>query len=198
MVCNDESSSSVSPLHGMDHALRGLKGPLWVLKVVIVSRVALANVASLSRAFCARPMEGAMSCAWPAVAVCLSRRRPRSSVGISLGGFRSKIEPVPLSEWEERGVYAHAWVKREWRMFTSISSLVRSAAVWSMDVWVATVAAKALTSVAAISLTCLAMGHGVQRARRTVSRRSVPPARGWSEGGAKCGAHEVQIASASY
>ena len=75
--------------------------------------------------------------------------------------------------------------------------VIRVTVVWAMNVWVVTAAATALTSVAATSLVCLAVGKGVQRACRMVSRRSVPSDIGLSGGGAKCGAQEFQIASAS-
>ena len=65
VVCNDGSSISVGRFHGRGHVLRGLKGPLWIMKVVIVIQVAVANLASLSRACWARPLMGALACPWP-------------------------------------------------------------------------------------------------------------------------------------
>ncbi len=65
VVCNDGSGISVGRLHGRGHVLRGLKGPLWIMKVVIIRQVAVANLASLSRACWARPLRGALACPWP-------------------------------------------------------------------------------------------------------------------------------------
>ena len=109
-VCNDGNGISVGRLHGRGHVLRGLMGPLWIMKVVIASQVAVANVASLYRACWVRPVRGAMACLWPVVAVCPSRRRPRSPVGIPPRGFRHGVGQVLLGELEERRGYAHAWV----------------------------------------------------------------------------------------
>ena len=64
VVCNDGCGIFVGRLHGKGHVLRGLKGPLWIMKVVIVRKVAVANLASLSRACWARPLRGALTCLW--------------------------------------------------------------------------------------------------------------------------------------
>jgi len=65
VVCNDGIGIFVGWLHGRGHVLRGLKGPLWIMMVVIVKQVAVANLASLSRACWARPLRGALTCPWP-------------------------------------------------------------------------------------------------------------------------------------
>ncbi len=62
VVCKDGSGIYVGRLHGRGHVLRGLKGSLWIMKVVIVGKVAVANLASLSRACWARPLRGALAC----------------------------------------------------------------------------------------------------------------------------------------
>ena len=62
VVCNDGSGISAGRLHGRGHVLRGLKGPLWIMKVVIARQVAVANVVSLSRACWARPLRGVLAC----------------------------------------------------------------------------------------------------------------------------------------
>ena len=101
MVCNGGSGISVGRLHGRGHVLRGRKGPLLIMRVVIANHVAVANVVSLSRACCARSLRGAMSCPRPAVAVCPSHRLPRSSVGIPPREFRPRVGQVPLREWDD-------------------------------------------------------------------------------------------------
>ena len=61
VVCNDGSSISVSGLHGRGHVLSRLKGSLWIMKVVIVRQVAVANLPRLSRACWAMPLRGVLS-----------------------------------------------------------------------------------------------------------------------------------------
>ena len=107
-VTNDVSGISVGRLYGRGQVVRGLRGPVWIMKVVIARQVAVAARTSLSRACWVRPLRGAMECPWPAVAECPLLRRPRSSVGIPLGGSRLGVGQVPLGEWEERKGYALA------------------------------------------------------------------------------------------
>ncbi len=60
VVCNDGRGISVDRLHGRGHVLGGLMGPLWIMKVVIVTQVAVANLARLSKACWAMPLRGAL------------------------------------------------------------------------------------------------------------------------------------------
>ena len=104
VVCDAKSGISMGRLHGRGRAVRGLSGPMWIMKVVIDKQVSAADVTRLSRASWVRPLE----CPWPAVAECPLRLRPRSSVGNPLGGTRHGVGQVPLGEWEGRRGYALA------------------------------------------------------------------------------------------
>ena len=110
VVCNDEDGNSVRWLHGMGHETSGLKVPMQVKRVGIASHIAWANVANLARRW-AIPTKGAMECVRPFVEVWHPRRRLESSVRVPRGGFRSVMEHVPLSEWEEIGRYVQVWTK---------------------------------------------------------------------------------------
>jgi len=78
VVCDGGSGFPVGRLHGKGRAARGLWGPLRILKVVISSKVSVANAFRLSRASWARPLR----CPWPAVVECPMGRQSRSSVRI--------------------------------------------------------------------------------------------------------------------
>ena len=49
VVCNDKSGIFVGRLHGRNRAVTGLRGPLWIMKVVIAMQVSVADVTRLSR-----------------------------------------------------------------------------------------------------------------------------------------------------
>ncbi len=56
VVCYDGSGISLGRLHGRGHAARGLRGPLWILKVVISGKVSVSDATILSRANRAMPL----------------------------------------------------------------------------------------------------------------------------------------------